>query len=52
MEGLIAITLIAALSAPLAMWLPLWAMPLVGAALFYAVTAAVGIASALIQRRL
>lgn len=52
MESLIAIVIIAALSLPLALWLPLWAMPLVGVALFFIVTAAVGIASGLIRRRL
>lgn len=52
MEGSIAIVLMAALSAPLALWLPLWAMPLAGVALFFVVTAAVGIASGLIRRRL
>lgn len=51
MEGLIAIILIAALAVPLALWLPLWAMPLVGVALFYVVTAVVGIASGLIRQR-
>lgn len=51
LEPLAAIALMALLAVLLALWLPLWAMPLVGVGLFYVVTTGVGVVSGMIQLR-